>query len=532
MTSTPTGDAAAAIQRRTHGLTDLDIPYELVVDLVLRRSFLDDTTSVGRLAEAIGLPVSVISVVFEELNQKKFVDVQGLVGQDYVFTLTAFGKEQAAERFKRSKYSSVAPVSLGRYAKVVIAQRRRPQIRRDDVAQAFADLVVSDELIEQVGPAFTAQESLFLYGPSGTGKTSIGERLIRLYNDGILVPRAVEVDGQIITVFDPLVHHPVDPQPKGLDPRWVACFRPIVTVGGELELSMLQLAFDQSRGTYTSPLQMRANNGILFIDDFGRQLTSPRALLNRWIVPLDRRVDYLTLEYGLKFSIPFELMVVFSTNLDPGDLKEDAFFRRIQNKIYVGPVTDDQFDWIVTRAVQRYELEAKSGAMSYLRKVCRERGSGNLLACYPNDLCRLAKAICEFQEGRPMLSTEAVDRAASLYFAEAGGGTGFFRRTLAEELSEHYERADRRTPGQAAPPPSRTPRRPEEDHRDLQPAGSPPSEFPGDETAVGDASGGEGPGGSAAGSGRSGVEAADPGAAVGRERRHAHGEIGDRRGPG
>jgi hypothetical protein len=204
---------------------------------------------------------------------------------------------------------------------------------------------------------------------------------------------------------------------------------------------MLQLSYDTHTGIYSSPLQMRANNGILFIDDFGRQLASPRALLNRWIVPLDRRIDYLSLDYGLKFVIPFELMVVFSTNLDPGDLQEDAFFRRIQNKIYVGPVSDEQFDWIVSRAVQRYGLQAESGAASYLRKVCRDRGSGHLLACYPNDLCRLAKSICEYGDGPIVLTTNTIDRAASLYFATGGLSGGFSKRDaneghkVADELS-------------------------------------------------------------------------------------------------
>ncbi len=444
-------DATSVIRNRLVGIPDLDIPYELVVDLVLRRSFLDDTTSVSRLSETLGLPVKVIDVIFEELRAKKYADVQGLVGNDYIFSLTAFGREQANERFTRSKYASVAPVSLTSYTKVVAAQRPRPHVRRSDVREAFSDLVVYDQLIDQIGPSFTAQESLFLYGPSGTGKTSIGERLIRLYHDGVLVPRAVEVDSQIITVFDPLVHHPLDPQPQGLDPRWVACYRPIVTVGGELELDMLQLSYDRNTGIYTSPLQMRANNGILFIDDFGRQIASPRALLNRWIVPLDRRVDYLALEYGQKFVIPFELMVVFSTNLDPADLQEDAFFRRIQNKIYVGPVTDEQFDIIVTRVTQRYEIRTSAGASAYLRDVCRAKSSeGALLACYPNDFCRLAKAICHYAERETVLDEQTINEAAGLYFATSQSGGGFFRR----EGDQPAETARRRRTDRPVSPPA------------------------------------------------------------------------------
>jgi predicted ATPase with chaperone activity len=439
-----TADATASMRTRLTGLPDLDIPYELVLDLVLRRTFLEDTTSVRRLAETLALSPKIIDVVFEELRTKKYVDVQGIVANDYIFHLTAFGKEQAAERFKRSKYASVAPVSLAAYTKVVTAQRPQPQVRRDDVREAFADLAVYDDLLDQIGPAFTAHESLFLYGPSGTGKTSIGERLTRLYRDGVLVPRAVEVDSQVITVFDPLVHRPIEPQPQGLDPRWVACYRPIVTVGGELDLEMLQLTFDAGTGIYTSPLQMRANNGILFIDDFGRQIVSPRALLNRWIVPLDRRVDYLSLAHGQKFVIPFELMVVFSTNLDPADLQEDAFFRRIQNKIYVGPVSDEQFDWIIDRAVRRYQMVADPDAAEEMRRICRDRGSGHLLACYPNDLCRLARAVCEYAEIEVALNSDTLEKAAALYFATSNPGGGFFRRaTTAPERRAGVDRRRR-----------------------------------------------------------------------------------------
>jgi len=410
-------DATNAVRNRMLGIPGLDLPYDLVLDLFMRRSYLDDTTSISRLAQALGLPVHVIEAIFEDLRAKKYLDISGLLGQDYVFRLTDVGRRHAEERFGRSRYASIAPVPLGSYTERVLAQRPQPRVTREEIRQVLSDLVLDDALIDQIGPAFAAQESLFLYGPSGTGKTSIGERLVRLYGDGVLIPWAVEVDGHIITVFDPHVHRPIEPQPAGLDPRWVACYRPVVTVGGELELDMLQLRHDRHSGTYAAPLQMRANNGILIIDDFGRQMVSPGALLNRWIVPLDRRVDHLTLQHGQKFVIPFELLVVFSTNLDPSDLQEDAFFRRVQAKVYVGPITEEQFDWIVSRALHQNGLGATASAAAHLRNVCRAYGDGRLLACHPGDLCRLAVAICRYGHRPAVLDEQIIDQAAKLYFA-------------------------------------------------------------------------------------------------------------------
>jgi predicted ATPase with chaperone activity len=243
--------------------------------------------------------------------------------------------------------------------------------------------------------------------------------MLRVYQDAVMIPYAVEVDNQIISVYDPVVHHPIDHDDVDVDPRWILCKRPCIVVGGELIPSMLELRLDESSGIYAAPLQMKANNGILLIDDFGRQLMSPRDLLNRWIVPLDRRVDYLTLRYGVKFQIPFELMVVFSTNLNPSSLADEAFLRRIQTKVEVEEVSDDIFDRIFQRVVQNFQVPAEADADGYLRERCRAVGGGHLHACYPIDIYRLVKSISEY-EGRPVRMNRAnIDRAVGLYFARS-----------------------------------------------------------------------------------------------------------------
>jgi predicted ATPase with chaperone activity len=274
-------------------------------------------------------------------------------------------------------------------------------------------------MLDQMGPAIISQTSIFVYGPTGNGKTSLAERMLRVYQDAVMIPYAVEVDNQIISVYDPVVHHPIDHSDEDVDPRWILCKRPCIVVGGELIPSMLELRLDESSGIYAAPLQMKANNGILLIDDFGRQLMSPRDLLNRWIVPLDRRVDYLTLRYGVKFQIPFELMVVFSTNLEPADLADEAFLRRIHNKIYVEAVDAGSFDQIFGRVVQARNIQAENDSAEYLRKLCLREGRTELRACYPSDICNILLAIGRYEGRPPQMTKPDLERATALYFARS-----------------------------------------------------------------------------------------------------------------
>ncbi|HEY1215592.1 MAG TPA: hypothetical protein VGE93_18325 [Bryobacteraceae bacterium] len=203
-----------------------------------------------------------------------------------------------------------------------------------------------------------------------------------------------------------------------LDPRWVVCRRPCLIAGGELVSSSLDLRFDSSSGTYVAPVQMKANNGIFVIDDFGRQAMSPRELLNRWMSPLDRRVDYLSLSYGTKFEIPFELLVVFSTNLNPSDLADEAFLRRIPNKVYVGDVDDDSFDVIFERETRQQKIPCDPDSAEYLRALCKRHGGDSLRACYPGDICRILHWISEYEK-RPVEAAKAdFERAVNLYFAQ------------------------------------------------------------------------------------------------------------------
>jgi hypothetical protein len=399
-------------------LADLDISPTLVQDLFMRTVREQGTSSLGSLRERLKLPHMVLEPVFRQLRQQSYLDVKGMQGNDYYFGLTAAGKALALERASICAYAGPAPVSLPAYERAVRLQAAHVQVNRDSLSQALGDLVLPDSLLDQLGPALISQKALFLYGPTGNGKTSLAERLLRVYQDAVLIPYALEISGYVITLFDPVLHRPLAAQPDDLDARWLLCHRPSVAAGGELVSEMLELRSDASSGIYSAPLQMKANNGILIIDDFGRQVISPRDLLNRWIVPLDRRVDYLTLHHGQKLCIPFEVMVVFATNLDPSELADEAFLRRIHNKIYVEPVSPECFHEILARVLDERRLACDAPAAAYFAELCLRRGDA-LKACYPADLCDILMWRSQY-EGRPPQVTRAeLDHAADLYFTRA-----------------------------------------------------------------------------------------------------------------
>jgi hypothetical protein len=398
-------------------LAELDISATLVQDIFLRTVRELGQSSLSALRERLKLPPAVLEPLFRQLRQQAYLDVKGIQDNDYHFGLTTAGKTVAADRATICAYAGPAPVSLAAYDRAIRLQAARVSVSRESLQQALGDLVLTQSLLDQLGPALISQKALFLYGPTGNGKTSLAERLLRVYEDAVLIPYALELSGYVITLFDPVLHRPLAEQPDDLDARWVLCHRPSVTVGGELVSEMLELQSDASSGVYAAPLQMKANNGILVIDDFGRQVISPRDLLNRWIVPLDRRVDYLTLHHGQKLCVPFEVMVVFATNLDPSDLADDAFLRRIPNKIYVEPVTRQCFNEILARVLDKLGLSCDATAADYMVELCL-RHSGALKACYPSDLCDILAWRSQYKGSPLQVTALELDQAADLYFTK------------------------------------------------------------------------------------------------------------------
>jgi len=417
-TQTP-AQALAALLHPARSIEGLDVPVTLVQDIVLRQALFDGRTSTVELCEKLHVGPSVMTMIIEELRELRYLEVQGLESRNYKLALTEVGREQTNDRLQMCRYAGAVPVSLAVYCAVVRAQHATPSIDMASLRAAFSDLVVADELLEELGPATLAGGAMFLYGPPGTGKSSIAERLLRVHTDAVAIPYAVEVDGQVITVFDPIQHKPVAVQPDSLDRRWVLCERPSIIVGGELTGRMLDLAYEPGSGVYLAPLQMQANNGILVIDDFGRQTLTPEQLLNRWIVPLDRQVDYLSLNYGVKFAVPFDPKIVFSTNLEPEVLGDEAFFRRIQSKILIPTIDDDQFDEVLRRVCIAQSIPIAPGAPTYLRHISRTFGDGDLRPYLPAAMVKILQSMSAFRKCAPVLDRATIDRAARVYFTHA-----------------------------------------------------------------------------------------------------------------
>jgi len=332
--------------------------------------------------------------------------------------ITSLGRTRAMELLSQSQYSGSAPVSLRSYVEQVRAQSiRNLRVTREDVELGFSKYVLDAKTLAQFGTALNSGEAIFLYGPPGTGKTSAAETLASvLAKDAVWIPYSVEVDGQIIVVFDPTVHKNFDPPTQHYDRRWVLCHRPTVIAGGELTMEMLDLQYSPATNYYVGPVQMKANNGTLIIDDFGRQRVTPEELLNRWVVPLDRGIEFLTLAGGRKIEVPFELMVIFASNKDPNKLMDPAFLRRIQTKIRIGEVTPQQFLEIFRRVALQHGLSVDDDTIYGLVAVIREELVEELRACHPRDLINQVVWAARF-EGKPVvLDRNALLKAVESYF--------------------------------------------------------------------------------------------------------------------
>ena len=396
---------------------DLRIRRSLLEDLALKILSLEGEMSVCDLGEKMR-PLPVADEIFQHMRKDKQCEVKGIVAGIYMIVITSQGRSRARELFALSQYAGPTPVSLEVYTRRVREQSVQDlEIRPHQVEQAFEHLVLSSQILKQLGTAVVSGTTIFLHGPSGTGKTAIAETLPRIYDDHVWLPYAVEIDGQIITVYDPGIHErSEEAEPDDGDRRWVLCSRPRVIVGGELTTEMLDLQFNPLTKFYSAPLQMKANNGVLIVDDFGRQRMQPEEMLNRWIVPLDRRIDFLTLAGGKSFEIPFDLFVVFATNLDPAELMDEAFLRRILNKIKVDFVTRENFHEIFRSVCRNFEVTYDAGIVDHFLSMLTTEIKQPLRACFPRDIVRQICWAAKYEGRTPVMDQNSVREACENYF--------------------------------------------------------------------------------------------------------------------
>jgi predicted ATPase with chaperone activity len=407
--------------QKPRSIAELDVRQTVLEDIALKTLYLSGPFSVFELSSRTGLSFEVANELFGRLREELLCKVTGMTANVSVFAITSQGRTRALELLSQNQYAGVAPVSLASYVKQVRKQSvRNVLVHADNVERAFGHLVIGSKILRQLGTALNSGGAIFLYGPPGVGKTAIAETLSRvLAEDDVWVPYAVEVDGQIITVFDPVIHKRTNnPESGDQDERWVRCARPAVLVGGELTVEMLDLQFNPGTKFYVGPVQMKANNGVLIIDDFGRQRVHPDELLNRWVVPLDRAIDFLTLAGGRKIEIPFEMLVVFASNMDPAELVDAAFLRRIQTKIRIGAASVEHFHEIFRRVAHDRELDYEAGLVNDLIDLIRNTLKQELRACYPRDIVNQVCWAARYENRKPHLDHVALMQAVEAYFLQ------------------------------------------------------------------------------------------------------------------
>jgi predicted ATPase with chaperone activity len=413
-------------------LSALQIPQNLLIDILLRLFYSEGLVNIRRIIDVIKVPL-VVEELIKLMTVDKLIKVQsgdsgmGILG--YLYNLTENGETRARAAMERSLYIGPAPVPIHLYNEIIELQSVNSRgVQPEQVIESLKDMVLPEDFHRKIGPAVNTAASLFIYGPSGNGKTTIAKKMANLISDiePIWLPYAVTAGGQIIQIHDRLVHQQVEVTKQHtklygeVDPRFGLFRRPSVVVGGELKLSELDLRFDPISKTYEAPLHMKANGGLFLIDDFGRQLARPLEMLNRWIVPLDEQVDYLRLKTGQTVVVPFRQLIVFATNLNPYELAEDAFFRRIQMKVKVDSPSEENYRKIFELNCELFEVEFDEEIYTYLVKTYYRQVGRAFQAVHPGDLLTILKALCKYEDREPTLAIDLIDSACQSYFVDNG----------------------------------------------------------------------------------------------------------------
>jgi energy-coupling factor transporter ATP-binding protein EcfA2 len=402
---------------------DTGLELSFIADLITKHLLFMGEFTLKDISEYTKLPISIADKAIELLRRERFVEVKGAseyAKVTYKFTVTGQGKNRAMELLDVCRYVGPAPVPLDEYKKMVESQTiKNILVIEDSVKKAFSCLVVSERILKRIGPAVSSGKALFIYGPPGNGKTTIAETIGKVLPGKVYMPYSIFVRGEIINIFDPVNHVAAPPEDgETADARWLLIKRPVIMTGGELTLKMLDLDFNPVSKFYEAPLQMKANNGLFVVDDFGRQQVEAFRLLNRWIVPLERRTDFMTLHTGMKFDIPFDQLVIFSTNIEPAGLVDEAFLRRIRYKIKIDHPSVEEFETIFKRVCEYNGIEFKRDVFDYLMDSYYKRLGVRPNACHPRDIIDHMIDDAHYYGHRPQMTKEGIDSAWTNYFVD------------------------------------------------------------------------------------------------------------------
>ncbi len=418
-------------------IEDTGLTFLWIQDLVLKILYFSGYLNGYEIATRTALPFNgIIEHIVDNLKKEKFVEVRTQIGGlgegAYQYAITRAGIDRAREAIDRSQYAGPAPVPIEDYNHSVLAQGRgrinaTPRVMR----QALSDLILSEDLFHTLGPAVNSGASIFLYGPPGNGKTSIARSIGKLSSsETMYIPYSLYVDGQVIKLYDDVNHQiveeAVDPSKNSairkmsskIDARWVKINRPFIVTGGELTMAGLDLVYDPTNKYYEAAYQLKANGGVFLIDDFGRQMIRPRDLLNRWIVPLENRIDYLSFQTGRKIEIPFDVLVIFSTNLPPRDLVDEAFLRRLRHKIEITDPSYEEYREIFMRVAKQRGIEYNDESVVYLLQNWYVDKNRKLRASHPRDICDQIIDISRYMATEPELTIETITKAATAFFVD------------------------------------------------------------------------------------------------------------------
>jgi hypothetical protein len=414
-----------APQPRT--VEDTELKESFLADLVSKHLLRGGVLTMKELSGRTALPGAVLEEILMFLRKEARIEVRsgsGKAGQ-LRYALTERGRNGALDALLRSGYIGPAPVPLEKYWRLVKAQSVHDRhITREAMEAVYADLVTQPGLLETLGPSLNSGRAVFVYGPAGTGKTFLTKRLAGLFQDPVLVPYSIIVHDTVIQVHDPLIHGAIDATPNqdsllfdsGHDARYVRCHRPIVVSGGELTIDMLEVHYNPSTQLYQAPLQLKANNGIFILDDLGRQKVNPEQILNRWIVPMEEKQDYLTVGAGQNFTVPFDVILVFSTNLNPLQLADEAFLRRIGYKIQFDYLRPEEYEFIWRNACKDASVPFDQEVFRFLVRHLHRENDIPLLPCHPRDLLQIVRDHSRYKGVEPKLTADAIQKAWWSYF--------------------------------------------------------------------------------------------------------------------